>query len=121
MSLFDRLEVRSCPVCGADAGHSTIFLEASFDPARLTNASFASRKVPEFMSYRLVRCTDCATVYATAAPPAAARTTVATKMSEIVLWNGDKRIQTQVLPVADDTVGIRSLDWDRDRFDIEFG
>ena len=72
MSLFDRLEVRSCPVCGADAGHSTIFLEASFDPARLTNASFASRKVPEFMSYRLVRCTDCATVYATAAPPAAA-------------------------------------------------
>lgn len=27
----------------------------------------------------------------------------------------------QVLQVADDTIGIRSLDWDRDRFDIEFG
>ena len=30
-------------------------------------------------------------------------------------------ILTQVLPLADDTISIRSLDWDRDRFDIEFG
>jgi SAM-dependent methyltransferase len=49
-----------------------MFLEASFDPARLTAASFASRKVPEFMSYRLLRCGDCETVYAVAAPPAGA-------------------------------------------------
>ncbi len=28
---------------------------------------------------------------------------------------------SQVLPIAEDTVTIRSLDWDRDRFDIEFG
>lgn len=27
----------------------------------------------------------------------------------------------QVLDVADETVSIRCLDWDRDRFDIEFG
>eukprot|EP00955_Chlamydomonas_euryale_P003850 40081-Chlamydomonas_euryale.AAC.1 len=27
----------------------------------------------------------------------------------------------QVLPLAENTVSIRSLDWDRDRFDIEFG
>lgn len=27
----------------------------------------------------------------------------------------------QVLPLTDDTISIRSLDWDRDRFDIEFG
>ncbi len=26
-----------------------------------------------------------------------------------------------VTDIADDTIGIRSLDWDRDRFDIEFG
>lgn len=25
------------------------------------------------------------------------------------------------MEVADDTISIRSLDWDRDRFDIEFG
>lgn len=41
-------------------------------------------------------------------------------MSKVELWN-EKRIQTQVLPVAEDTICIRSLDWDRDRFDIEFG
>jgi len=62
------------------------------------------------------------------------------------MWNNDKRLQTQVCnspavcgpnlalklmkltdfvmqvtDVADDTITIRSLDWDRDRFDIEFG
>ena len=30
-------------------------------------------------------------------------------------------LDLQVTPVAQDTVSIRSLDWDRDRFDIEFG
>lgn len=42
-------------------------------------------------------------------------------MSDIVMWNGDKRIQTQVFPLTNNTISIRSLDWDRDRFDIEFG
>lgn len=68
------------------------------------------------------------------------------KLSDIQMWNNDKRLQTQVCikpavhgpvlvlqdmeltdsviqvtDVADDTITIRSLDWDRDRFDIEFG
>lgn len=42
------------------------------------------------------------------------------QMSSIEMWNG-KRLQTQVLPLAENTVAIRSLDYDRDRFDIEFG
>jgi SAM-dependent methyltransferase len=70
MSVFDRLETRVCPVCGVDPTRASVFLEASLDPARLTAASFASRKTPEFMSYRLLRCTGCQTVYAAAAPPA---------------------------------------------------
>ena len=41
-------------------------------------------------------------------------------MSKLHKWQGEKRLQTQVLPIAKDTVAIRSLDWDRDRFDIEF-
>ncbi|KAK9802723.1 hypothetical protein WJX73_000981 [Symbiochloris irregularis] len=45
----------------------------------------------------------------------------ATELSKIVEWGQKKRLQTQVAPVADDTITIRSLDWDRDRFDIEFG
>ena len=32
-----------------------------------------------------------------------------------------KRLSTQTQAIADDTIAIRSLDWDRDRFDIEFG
>lgn len=42
------------------------------------------------------------------------------KLSPIHMWNGTKRLQTLVAPVAQDTITIRSLDWDRDRFDIEF-
>lgn len=38
----------------------------------------------------------------------------------IEMWHG-KRLQTLVADVAPDTITIRSLDWDRDRFDIEFG
>jgi hypothetical protein len=44
------------------------------------------------------------------------------EFSEVALWGGDKRrLQTQTFDLAQDTVCIRSLDWDRDRFDIEFG
>ncbi|CAM6100511.1 unnamed protein product [Calypogeia fissa] len=43
------------------------------------------------------------------------------KLSEVVKWNQTKRIQTQIAPVARDVTTIRALDWDRDRFDIEFG
>lgn len=37
------------------------------------------------------------------------------------MWEGTNRLQTQVSEVGVDTTCIRSLDWDRDRFDIEFG
>jgi SAM-dependent methyltransferase len=70
MNVFARMETRTCPVCGGGADRAAVFLEASFDPARLTASSFASRKTPEFMSYRLLRCMGCETVYAAAAPPA---------------------------------------------------
>lgn len=33
----------------------------------------------------------------------------------------EKRLTIQTADIADDTTTIRSLDWDRDRFDIEFG
>ncbi|CCH65499.1 Diflavin flavoprotein A 1 [Richelia intracellularis HM01] len=32
-----------------------------------------------------------------------------------------KRLTMQTLNIAPETTAIRSLDWDRDRFDIEFG
>ncbi len=33
----------------------------------------------------------------------------------------NKRLTMQMVDIASDTTAIRSLDWDRDRFDIEFG
>lgn len=42
-------------------------------------------------------------------------------MSEVVKWDQGRRLQTQIFELAEDTVCIRSLDWDRERFDIEFG
>lgn len=39
----------------------------------------------------------------------------------VVVTPAQKRLTIQVEAVADDTTTIRSLDWDRDRFDIEFG
>jgi SAM-dependent methyltransferase len=36
---------------------------------RLDSFSFASRKAPEFMSYQMLRCETCCTVFAAAAPP----------------------------------------------------
>lgn len=42
-------------------------------------------------------------------------------MSPVQKWEQGKRLQTQTVKIAADTTTIRSLDWDRDRFDIEFG
>jgi SAM-dependent methyltransferase len=72
MSLIASMHHRDCPVCGEPADTATLFLKRSLDESRLTAASFASRKLPEFMSYHLVRCRLCTTVFAREAPAAGA-------------------------------------------------
>lgn len=57
---------------------------------------------------------------ATDAAATAEAPTASPIMSKVEMWNG-KKLQTQVFPLAKDTTAIRSLDWERDRFDIEFG
>ena len=71
MKVFDDLKIRSCPVCAESSENASLFLEERLDTARLDGFSFASRKAPEFMSYRLLRCAPCCTVYAAAAPSSA--------------------------------------------------
>jgi hypothetical protein len=63
---------RDCPVCSS-ADASRVFAEANFDFARLDRFAFASRKLPEYMHYRLVSCSDCDLLYAS--PLARARFT----------------------------------------------
>lgn len=43
------------------------------------------------------------------------------KLSGVLEWEVGKRLQVQRAPIAPNLTTIRSLDWDRDRFDIEFG
>jgi SAM-dependent methyltransferase len=58
---------RDCPVCGPGA-EAEVFVESNYDPARINSFSFASRKAPELMRYRLMRCRSCDVLYADPAP-----------------------------------------------------
>lgn len=60
-------EDRPCPVCGS-TDDSLVFAESNYDEDRLNSYSFASRKMPELMHYRLVRCRSCGLLYASPAP-----------------------------------------------------
>ena len=56
-------ELRACPVCDTPSQGATLFLEENFDQTKLSGFSYASRKEPEYMCHRLVRCTVCDLVY----------------------------------------------------------
>lgn len=61
------LKPRSCPVCGStETGE--LFLAANYSDDKLNSFSFASRKVPEAMHLRMLRCTACDLLYASPAP-----------------------------------------------------
>ncbi|HYN98683.1 MAG TPA: class I SAM-dependent methyltransferase [Actinomycetota bacterium] len=60
------MTARDCPICGSSS--STLFAEENFDPETWDSFAFASRKLPEYMHYRLVECTSCDLVYANPAP-----------------------------------------------------
>jgi len=62
-------QTRPCPVCGS-GDESGVFAPARYDLAKLDAHAFASRKLPEYMHYRLVRCPTCDLVYASPVPSA---------------------------------------------------
>lgn len=63
MELMDR----PCPVCGPGAPFE-VLAQSNFDPEKMTAFSFASRKLPELMHHRLLRCKTCDVLYASPAP-----------------------------------------------------
>jgi SAM-dependent methyltransferase len=65
---FDLVE-RPCPVCGSN-DQSHVLAQENLNPSRLDRFSFGSRKLPEYMHYRLVECPVCDLVYASPAPTA---------------------------------------------------
>jgi SAM-dependent methyltransferase len=58
---------RPCPVCG-NRDESAVFAEANLDAAALDEFAFASRKMPEYLHYRLIACPTCDLLYANPLP-----------------------------------------------------
>ncbi|WP_284643869.1 class I SAM-dependent methyltransferase [Paenibacillus silviterrae] len=54
---------RSCPVCDNGENYE-LYAKANYDLSKLDEFAFASRKMPEYMHYNLVKCNECDTVYA---------------------------------------------------------
>jgi SAM-dependent methyltransferase len=61
------LKSRPCPLCGT-VDQSDVFLKENYDLDRLTHSAFSSRKLPEYMHFRLMRCSRDDLVYASPTP-----------------------------------------------------
>lgn len=59
---------RVCPVC--DKAANVLFLEENISLQKISDYTYASRKSPEYMTLRMVRCLGCDTVYAPIPPEA---------------------------------------------------
>ena len=57
---------RSCPICAKDS--SQVWLESRVNFEALDSFAFASRKQPDFMHFRLMRCDSCDVLYVHPAP-----------------------------------------------------
>ena len=64
-----RMIARACPVCETAAAARLLTAE-NIDEGRLGRSAFASRKIPEYMHYRLNECQTCDVVYADPIPAA---------------------------------------------------
>ena len=62
------LAPRACPICGT-RDHSRLFAETNVDLQSLDAFAFASRKLPEYMHWRLAECGRCDLLYVDPAPP----------------------------------------------------
>jgi SAM-dependent methyltransferase len=60
--------VRDCPVCNEPSEKATLFLDENIDQSRISGFSYASRKEPEYMCHKLMRCNTCDLVYVSAPP-----------------------------------------------------
>ena len=66
-AVLGELRTRACPLCGS-TDDGDLFAAERLDAATLDRFAFASRKRPERVHLRLVRCPRCDLVYASPAP-----------------------------------------------------
>jgi SAM-dependent methyltransferase len=65
------ITARPCPLCGSGADQAEPFLPDTRDESRVNAWSFASRKVPEYMSHAMIRCRICDLAYVDRPPSVA--------------------------------------------------
>lgn len=58
---------RDCPICGPN-GRPEEWMTAVFDGSKINGLSFASRKTPEGMTFRMMRCLTCDLLFADPSP-----------------------------------------------------
>jgi SAM-dependent methyltransferase len=68
VSIGFELRERACPVCGSTDEHRE-FAASTVDFSTLDQFAFASRKLPEYMHFRLIECGRCEVLYANPIPP----------------------------------------------------
>ena len=69
LKAYNKMQItRSCPVCHTPTENASLFLDENIDQTRISSFSYASRKEPEYMCHRLVRCRTCDLVYASNPP-----------------------------------------------------
>lgn len=59
---------KNCPVCLGPTTNTTVFKRGNYDASRLDAFSFSSRKFPEYMSHRYLKCNRCHALYASPVP-----------------------------------------------------
>ncbi|OMG93384.1 class I SAM-dependent methyltransferase [Achromobacter xylosoxidans] len=59
---------RACPICGASSDNAKVFQQEDIDQSRMSGFSYASRKEPEYMCHKMVRCPVCDLVYVSTPP-----------------------------------------------------
>jgi SAM-dependent methyltransferase len=67
MIIRPSLVPRTCPICQS-RDHSRLYAESNATTECLDDFAFASRKMPEYMHWRLIRCDRCDLLYCDPAP-----------------------------------------------------
>jgi SAM-dependent methyltransferase len=67
MKKTDRWVPRACPVCSS-RDESRVFAPDTYDPSKMDAFSYSSRKIPEYMHYRILECPTCDLLYSNPLP-----------------------------------------------------
>jgi SAM-dependent methyltransferase len=61
-------KARLCPICSSSEEDAQLFLDENIDERKISKYSFSSRKQPEYMCHRMLRCNVCDLVYVSHPP-----------------------------------------------------